>query len=137
MGEKLTKTAEIIEHKGVQIVFDNLSGLKGQELADALKAVSRAMVPKITHKKDWVAVNLFTGCVFDEAATKVLIRVHNAMITSCMAIGEVGLSPIQKSGIELVHSVAKSKVPLKFLESVEEAKDWVVSVHREQTRKKS
>jgi hypothetical protein len=44
MGEKLTNTPEIIEHKGVQILFDNLSGLKGQELADALKAVSTAMI---------------------------------------------------------------------------------------------
>ncbi len=137
MGEKLTKTAEIIEHKGVQILFDNLSGLEGQELADALKAVSQAMISRIKHKNDWVAVNLFTGCVFDEAATKVLIRVHKAMMPYFLAIAEVGLSPIQQSGIQLVHSVAKSNVPLRFLDSVEEAKDWVVSIHTDRTSTKS
>ena len=137
MGEKLTDTAEIIEHKGVQIVFHDLSGLKGRVLADALIDISQAMISKIKHKNDWVAVNLFTDCTFDDTATKVLIRVHKAMMPYCMAIGEVGLSPIQQSGIQLVHSVAKSKVPLRFLDSVEEAKDWVVSIHKEQTLKKS
>ncbi len=51
MGEKLTKTAEIIEHKGVQILLDNLSGLKGQELTDALKAVNTVMRPRNKKQK--------------------------------------------------------------------------------------
>jgi hypothetical protein len=33
-----------------------------------------------------VAVNLFTGCAFDEAAAKVLIQVHKAMMPYFLAI---------------------------------------------------
>ena len=89
------------------------------------------MISKTKNKNDWVAVNLFKGCVFDEASTKVLIRIRKAMIPFFVAIAEVGLSPIQKSSVELVNAVAKSKVPLRSLASVEEAKDWVVSIHSE------
>ncbi len=137
MGAKLTDTAEIIEHKGVQILFDNLSSLKRQELANALKAVSTAMISRTPEKKDWVAVNLFTGCVLDEATTKILIRIRKAMVPFFLAIADVGLNPTQKASIELVHALAKSKVPLRYFDSVEEAKDWVVSVYTEQKSKKS
>ena len=54
-----------------------------------------------------------------------------------LAIAEVGLSPIQKASIELVQAVAKFNVPLRSFDSLEEAKDWVASVHTEQTRKKT
>jgi hypothetical protein len=136
MGEKLTKTAEIIEHKGVQILFNDFKGLQGQQLADALKEIARAMRPRIGSRKDWLSVNDYTGCMFDEAATKALIRVQKGMTGFFLAIAEVGLSPIQRSSIELMHSLAKSDTPMSFPATVEEAKDWVVSVHREQTRKK-
>ncbi len=137
MGEKLTDTAEIVEHKGVTILFDNLSGLKRQELANALKAVSMAMISKAANKKDWVAVNLFTGCVLDEATTKVLIQIRKAMVPLFLAIADVGLNPTQKSMIELIQALAKSKVPLRYFDGVEEAKDWVVSVYAEQKTEKS
>jgi hypothetical protein len=137
MGEKLTKTAEIIEHKGVQILLDNLSGLKGQELTDALKAVNTAMRPRTKDKKDWVCVNIFTGCFLDETAVKMLIRIRTEMIRTFLAIAEVGVSPLQKSSLELINAVAKSEVPMRTFNGVEEAKDWVVSVYAEQTRKKS
>jgi hypothetical protein len=137
MGEKLTNTAEIIEHKGVQILVDNLSGLKGQELADALKAVNTVMRPRAKDKKDWVCVNVFTDCFFDEATTKILIRIRSEMRHTFLAIAEVGASPLQRSSLELINAVAKSEVPLRTFNSLEEAKDWVVSVHAEQTRKKS
>lgn len=136
MGEKLTATAEIIDHKGVQILLNDFSSLKGQELADALKAISQVMAPKIANTKDWLSISLFTNCLFDEAATKVLIRVHKGMIDHFLAMAEVGLNPTQKKGLELVHSVAKSSVPLAFLDTLEEAKDWVIEVYRKNRSKK-
>ncbi len=136
MGEKLTNTAEIIEHKGVQILFDNLTGLKRQELVNALKAVSKAMTSKTPNKKDWVAVNVFTGCVLTEPVIKILIRIRSAMMPFFLAIADVGLNPTQKYSIELIHELAKSKVPLKYFDTVEEAKEWVVSVYMEQKDKK-
>ena len=137
MDEKLTKTAEIIEYKGVQILFNDFKGLQGQGLADALKAVSRAMLPRITSRKDWLSVNDYTDCIFDEAATKALIRVHKGMTGFFLAIAEVGLRQIQKTSIELIHSVAQSNVPLSFPDSVEEGKDWVVEIHRQHAKSKS
>lgn len=137
MGEKLTSTAEIIEHKGVQILFNDFTGLQGQELADALKAVSRAMLSRITSRKDWLSVNDYTGCIFDEAATKALIRVHKGMRGFFLAIAEVGLRQIQKTSIELMHSVAQSNVPLSFPDTVEEGKDWVVEIYRQHAKDKA
>ncbi len=136
MGEKLTKTAELIDHNGVEILFNDFRGLQGQELADALKAVSRAMLPRITTRKNWVSVNDYTNCIFDEAATKALIRVHKGMTGFFLAIAEVGLTQIQKTSIELMHSVAKSDVPLRFPATVEEGKDWVVEIYRRSNRDK-
>jgi len=137
MGEKLTKTAEIIEHKGVQVLVDNLSGLKGQELADALKAVNTVMRPRAKGKKDWVAINLFTDCFFDDAAVKILIQIRSEMRHTFLAIAEVGASPLQRTSLELINTVAKSQVPFRTFDNVEEAKDWVVSVYAEQKNKKS
>ena len=42
MGERLTSTAEIIEYRGVQVLFNDFSGLKGQEIADAIKHATRS-----------------------------------------------------------------------------------------------
>jgi hypothetical protein len=136
MSEKLTKTAEMIEYKGVQILFNDFKGLQGQELADALKAVSRAMLPRIESRKDWLSVNDYTGCIFDEASTKALIRVHKGMTGFFLAIAEVGLRQIQKTSIELIHSVAKSDIPLSFPDTVEEGKDWVVEIFRQHSKHK-
>jgi hypothetical protein len=136
MGEKLTKTAEIIEHKGVQILLNDFRGLQGQELADALKAISRAMLPRITSRKDWLSVNDYTGCTFDEAATRALIRVHKGMTGFFLAIAEIGLRQIQKTSLELIHSVAQSDIPLSFPDTVEEGKDWVVEIYRQRAKKK-
>jgi hypothetical protein len=137
MGDKLTKTGEIIEHKGVQILYNDFRGLKGQELADALKAISRAMISRITSRKDWLSVNDYTGCVFDEAATKALIRVHKGMTGFFLAIAEVGLRQIQKTSIQLIHSVAKSDIPLSFPDTVEEGKDWVAEIYRKHATNKA
>ncbi len=137
MGEKLTETAEILEHKGVEILFNDFRGLQGQQLADALKAVSRAMLSRITSRKDWLSVNDYTDCIFDEAATKALIRVHKGMTGFFLAIAEVGLRQIQKTSIELIHSVAQSDVPLNFPDSVEEGKDWVVEMYRQHAKNKA
>jgi len=136
MGEKLTETAEIIEHKGVKILFNDFSGLQGQKLANALKEVSRAMIARIASRKDWLSVNDYSGCIFDEAATKALIRVHKGMTGFFMAIAEVGLRQIQKTSIMLMHSVAKSDIPISFPDTLEEGKDWVVEIHKQHAKKR-
>jgi len=131
MGEKLTETAEIIEYKGVQILFNDFSGLRGQELADALRASTKAMIPKVASgKKDWLSVNLFANCFLDAAAQKTLKKVHKAMAGSFVAIADVGLSHIQSMAIELAASLAGSAVPLTFPDTVDEAKEWVVEIHK-------
>ncbi len=130
MGERLTDKAEIIEYKGVQILFNDFSGLKGQELADAIKSSSKAMIPKVASgKKDWVSINLYTNCLFDAASQKALTKVHKAMIGYFVAIADVGLSHIQSIAIELAASLAGSAVPITFPNTVDEAKEWVVQTH--------
>jgi hypothetical protein len=131
MRERLTSTAEIIEYKGVQILFNDFSGLKGQEISDAIRACNKVMISKMASgKRDWLSINLFTNCFFDEAAQKALVKVHKAMVGFFVAIADVGLSRIQTIAIEIAASLAGSGVPLKFLDTVDEAKDWVVEVHQ-------
>jgi hypothetical protein len=130
MEEKIAATAEIITYKGAKILFSDFSGLTDQELTNALKSVSRAMMPKLKDKKDWLSVGLFTNCRFNESASRVLIQMHKGMIDSFVAIAEVGLNATQQKGLELVHSVARSNVPLKFFQDADEAKDWTVEVYR-------
>jgi hypothetical protein len=79
MGEKLTKTSEIIEHKGVQILLNDFSGLKGQEIGEAIKATSKAMIPKTANKRDWTCINIYRNCVFDAESQKTLMKIHKIM----------------------------------------------------------
>ena len=89
------------------------------------------MIPKVASgKKDWLSVNLFANCFFDAAAQKTLTKVHKAMAGFFVAIADVGLSHIQSIAIELAASLAGSAVPLTFPDTVDEAKEWVVEIHK-------
>lgn len=137
MGQKLTRTGEVIEHRGAQILFNDFSGLSGHELTDALKEISRAMAPRTTNKKDWLSIALFTGAKFDEHAAKILIKVHRSMADCYLAIAEVGMSAKDALAVQLVNTVAHSNVPIRFFDSIDEAKEWVVEVHGQKVSQKT
>ena len=138
MGERLNKTGEIIEYEGAQILFNDFSGLKGQELADALKASTKVMLPKMASgKRDWLSVNVFNDCFFDEAATKIVMKVHKGTVGYFVAVADVGLSSIQSMAVKLADSLSGSKIPIKFADTVEEAKKWVVEVYKERMKQKA
>ncbi len=107
MPEKISANSEIITYKGAKILFSDFSGLADQQLTEALKSVSRAMIPRLKDKQDWLSVGLFTNCQFNESASKVLIQMHKGMTNGFVAIAEVGLNPTQQKVLELLHSVAK------------------------------
>jgi len=134
MGERLTKTAEIIEYEGVQILFNDFTGMKGREFADAFRANNKAMGPKMAMKKDWLSVNVFSDCFVDEVATKAIIKVHKNMVGYFVAIADVGLSPMQAMAVKMADSFSGSTIPIKFADTVDEAKKWVVEIHKERMK---
>jgi 2',3'-cyclic-nucleotide 2'-phosphodiesterase (5'-nucleotidase family) len=110
--------------------------LKGKEIVEALRALNKIMVPKLASgKTDWLSINVFNNCVFDESATRALMKVHKSMVGFFVAIADVGLTPIQSAGMQLSDSLIGSAIPLKFADTVDEAKEWVVEVHRKTVKK--
>ena len=130
MGEMITRNAEMIEHKGVQIVKLEFVGMSGQELADGIKLASRAMIPKLTPgKREWLNITIFTDCFFNETALKALSNGMEGMSTSFIAVAVVGMHNIQQIGLDIAASSSKTEFLHRFFEDVDEAKDWLVTMH--------
>jgi hypothetical protein len=137
MGQKISRTAEIIEHKGVQILLNDFTGLNGREIVDAIKENSRAMIDKTTPgRKDWLSVSVFTDCFFDDAALKALSRVREAMKPFFVAMAEVGMREVQKVGLDIAAKSSKTDIPYRFFDNVEEAKDWLVEMYTKHVSQK-
>lgn len=130
MGHRITRTAEIIEHKGVQILVNDFTGLTGREIADAIKENSRAMVSKTTPgRKDWLSVSIFIDCFLDDAALKALSRVREAMKPFFIAMAEVGMHEVQKVGLDIAAKSSKTDIPYQFFDNIDEAKDWLAEMY--------
>ena len=130
MRQKITRTAEIIEYKGVKILVNDFSGLSGQEIVDAIKENSRAMIFKTTlGKKEWLNLSIFTDCHFDEAALKALSRVRLRMKPFFVAMAEVGMSDVQKLGLDMAASTSKTDIPYRVFSDADEAKDWLATMY--------
>ncbi len=124
MEERLGRTAIIIHHKGVEIIVSDFTGLKGNELAEALKENTRAVAPKTKNKKDWVIVNLFKDCLFDEGSIKYLSKIQKAMCGHFLASANVGLNDIQRMALDIPRALLHESLAVKHFDSEKEAFDW-------------
>jgi hypothetical protein len=133
--QNLGKTAKIVQHKGVEIIISDYSGLKGRELTAAMKENTKVVVPKIIGRRDCVAVNLFNDCFMDEDSVKYLSKIQKAMDGTFVASALVGMSAVQKTAVEITGALNKSSFTTKFFNSREEAIDWITEEYEKFDRR--
>lgn len=130
MEQVLGKTAKIVQHKGVEIIISDYSGLTGRELTAAMKENTKVVVPKIMGRRDCVAVNLFNDCLLDEDSVKYLAKIQKAMDGTFVASALVGMNAIQKAAIEITGALKKLNFVTEFFENQKEALDWAAEEYR-------
>ncbi len=54
--------------------------------------------------------------------------VHKDMVGYFVAIADVGLNPVQTMAVRLADSFSGSAIPIKFADTVDEGKKWVVEI---------
>ncbi len=127
--QNVGKEAKAIQHKGVEILVTDFSGLKGQDHLQAMKENTKAIVPKIIGRRDCVMVILFQNCLLNQDAIDYVIKLRKAMDGTFVATAIVGLSAIQKAGLQISNTLQKTNVATEFFDNEREAVDWVVERH--------
>ncbi len=127
--QNVGKEAKAIQHKGVEILVTDFSGLKGQDLLQAMKENTKAIVPKIIGRRDCVMVILFQNCLLNQDAIDYVTKLRKAMDGTFVATAIVGLSAIQKAGLQISNTLQKTNVATEFFDNEREAVDWVVERH--------
>lgn len=135
MEQQIGRKAKTIQHRGVEIIITDYSGLKGRELTDAMKENAKVIIPKIMGRRDCVMVNLFNNCLLDEESVKYIGRVQKAMDGVFVASALVGLSEIQKAGIEITGALRKSTFATEFFDDEKEAMDWAAAEYKKFTNR--
>ncbi len=130
MEQKLGRTARIVQHKGVEILISDYSGLKGQELMEAMKNNTKIFAPMVTGRRDCVIVSLLNDCLLNEDTLQYTMKMQKAMDGTFVANALVGLSPIQKAAVEITGALKKLSFEHKFFDSQEEAMDWAAEVYK-------
>lgn len=130
MEQKLGRTAKIVQHKGVEILISDYSGLKGQQLIDAMKDNTKIFAPRVIGRRDCVVVSLLKDCLLNEDSLQYTIKMQKAMDGTFIANALVGLNPIQKAAIEITGALKKLSFEHKFFDSQEEAMDWAAEVYK-------
>jgi len=130
MEQKLGRTAKIVQHKGVEILISDYSGLKGQELIEAMKDNTKLFTPRVIGRRDCVVVSLLKDCLLNEDSLQYTIKMQKAMDGAFIASALVGLNPIQKSAIEITGALKKLSFASKFFDSQEEAMDWIAEEYK-------
>ena len=130
MERKLSGTVKIVQHKGVEIMVGDYTGLKGHELAERLKENTKAIKPIARDKRDCVLVDLFNGCLLDEESAKYLVKVQKAMEGFFVAYAAVGISEVQASALKVNRALRNSSIATEFFGSDIEAMDWVAGEYK-------
>ena len=130
MDRKLSGTVKIVQHKGVEIIISDYSGLKGRELTEGLKENTKAMVPIARAKRDCVLVSLFNDCLLDEDSAKYLVKVQKAMEGFFVAYALVGMSGVQASAIKINRALRNSSIATEFFDNDKDAMDWVADKYK-------
>ncbi len=130
MEQEFGRRAKAIQHKGVEIFITDYSGLKGTEIMETMKENAKAIIPKIIGRRDCVMVNLFKNCQLDEDSLKYIAKIQKAMEGTFVASALVGMTAIQKVGIEITGILKKSSFATKFFDNEKEAMDWAAEEYK-------
>ena len=130
MEQKLGRTANIVQHKGVEIIISDYTGLNGLELTETLKENTRAIATKMIGRRDCVVVSVFKNCLLTEESVQYIAKIQKAMDGMFVATAVVGMSAIQKAAIEITGALKKSSFVTGFFENQEDAVDWVAEEYK-------
>ncbi len=134
MEEILGKTAKIIRHNGVEVIISDFTGLKGNELTEALKANTKAVAPRTNIKRDWPTINIFRDCLFNEDSVKYLSKIQKAMYGHFIASANIGLSDIQKMALDIPRGLFRESFSVRHFDTEKEALDWVTQEYKKHSQ---
>ena len=114
----------------MEIFIVDLSGKAGRELTEAMKEGAKAVIPKTIGRRDCVIVYLFKNCLLTEDSAQYIIKIQEAMDGTFIASGVVGMSRIQRIGIDITRSLKKLSFVNEFFDSEAEAMDWAAQEYK-------
>ena len=135
MEQQLGASAKIVQYKGVDLVYNDLTGLKGSQLTERLRENGRAMAPRTKSRSDNVILNIFTDTLLDESGAKYLRKLHKNMHGFFIVCAIVGMNNFQKYLVEITEALSKTKLRSKFFDHENEAMDWMVEEYRKLTNR--
>ena len=136
MEQQLGASAKIVQYKGVDLIYNDLSGLKGSQLTERLRENGRAMAPRTKSRSDNVILNIFTDTLLDENGANYMRKLHKNMDGFFVACAIVGMSGIQKYLVEITETLNNTKLRSKFFDHETEAMDWMVEEYKKLTNRK-
>ena len=126
MEQQLGGTVKLVHYKGVDVIYNELNGLKDRELTERLKENARAMAQTTKNRRDSVIINDFTDTRFDEDGLKYMKKLHKNLHAFFIACAIVGMKGLQKYIVEITEALNKTDFRSKFFDHENEAMDWAV-----------
>ena len=133
MERQLGETVKIVHYKGVDVIYNDLNGLKDGELTERLKENARAMAQTTKTRQDSVIINIFTDTRFDEDGLKYMKKLHKNLHGFFIACAIVGMNGLQKYIVEITEALNSTHFRSKFFDHENEAMDWTVEEYRKLT----
>ncbi len=133
MERQFEPRARVIEHKGVEIIINDCSGISGARLREVMKENTKFIVTKVVGRNDCVIVNLFKDSVFDEDSLKYMTKLQKSMDGIFVASANVGMSAAQKAAVQIIDALKSTHFAFKFFDDPEQAIDWAAETHRKVT----
>lgn len=115
MEQEFSRNGKTIQYRGAEIFITDYSGLKGPEVIEAMKENTKVLVPRIIGRRDALMVNLFKNCQLDEDSIKYINKIQKAMEGTFVASALVGMTKIQRIGIEITEALTNQTLRLSSL----------------------
>ena len=130
MDQQLGASVKIVQYKGVDFIYNDIRGLKGNQLTERLRENGRAMAPITKTRSDNVILNIFTDTSLDESGSKYLSKLHKNMDGFFIVCAIVGMNSFQQYLVEITEALNGTKLRSKFFEHENEAMDWMVEEYK-------
>ena len=124
MEQQLGGTVKIVHYKGVDVIYNDLNGLKERELTERLKENAKAMAQTTRTRQGNVIINNFTDTRFDEDGLKYMKKLHKNLDGFFIACGILGMKGLEKYLVEITEALNKTDFRSKFFDHENEAMDW-------------
>ncbi len=130
MEQQLGGTVKIVHYKGVDVIYNDLNGLKERDLTERLKENARAMAQTTKTRRDSVIINIFKDTRFDEDGLKYMKKLHKNLDGFFVACAIVGMHGLQKYIVEITEALNNSNFRSKFFDHENEAMDWAAEQYK-------